>query len=125
MGLIPEKDIKMPFFPDRCENTETFRRWWKEVAGYCERSPRFPHCTLVFKKIRGCQQRIGGHGYIDFSTAVNLSLPQHQANIDWENPIADKELLSALKQVVQGKCSDVVSQLTSDEGVLSDCACLH
>ena len=42
MGLIHEKDIKMPLLTDRCENTETFRRWWKEVAEYCERSPRFP-----------------------------------------------------------------------------------
>ena len=75
----------------------------------------FPYCTLVFKKIRGYQQRIGGD-FIEFSTAVNLLLPQHQANIDWQYPIADKELLGALKHVMQGKCSDVVSQLTSGEG---------
>ena len=30
--------------------------------------------------------------------------------------VADRELLSALKHVMQGKCSDVVSQLTSGEG---------
>ena len=53
VGLIHEKDIKMPIFPDKCENTEVFRRWWKDVAEYCERSPQFPGCTFVFKKTRG------------------------------------------------------------------------
>ena len=115
IGLIHEKDIKMHFVPEKCDNTETFRRWWKGVAEYCERSPRFPYCILVFKKIRGYQQRIDGHDYIEFSTAFNLSLPQHQAYIYWEFTIADKEFLSALKHVMQGKHSDVVNQLTSDE----------
>ena len=82
-GLIHEKYIKMPLFPEKADNIETFRRWWKEVAEYCERSPRFPHCILVFKKIRGYQQRIAGHDHIDYSTAVNLSLPQQHANIVW------------------------------------------
>ena len=70
-GLIHEKDIKMPLFPEKADNIETFRRCWKEVAEHCERNPRFPYSTLVFKKIRGYQQRVGGD-FIEFSTAVNL-----------------------------------------------------
>ena len=36
--------------------------------------------------------------------------------LDWEGAIADKELLGALKHVMQGKCSDIVSQLSVNEG---------
>ena len=41
-GLIHDKDIRMPEFPQKPESTEMFRRWWKDVAGYCETSPVFP-----------------------------------------------------------------------------------
>ena len=47
-GHIHEKDIKMPIFPEKYENTEVFRRWWKEVTEYCERHPQFPACFFVF-----------------------------------------------------------------------------
>ena len=71
--LIHEKDIKMPFFPEKADSVETFRRWWREVAEYCERLQRFEHCTLVFKRIRGYPQRIAVHDYMDFGIAVNKS----------------------------------------------------
>ena len=52
-GLIHDRDIKMPLFPDKHENNETFLRWWKDVAEYCEHNRRFLGCTYVFKAIRG------------------------------------------------------------------------
>ena len=38
------------------------------------------------------------------------------SNLDWEGPIADKELLVAVKHVMQGNCLDIVSQLSGTEG---------
>ena len=38
------------------------------------------------------------------------------SNLDWEAAIADKELLGASKHVMQGKCSDIVNQLSTYEG---------
>ena len=115
-GLIHDKDIKMPLFPEKPENNETFRRWWKDFAEYCERSRRVLGCTYVFKTIRGYQDRIDGPDYLKFFTEVNKSLPGDRSNLDWEGGIADKELLCALKHVMQGKCSYIVSQLSTHEG---------
>ena len=114
--MIHDKDMKMPFFPEKPENNEIFRRWWKDVAAYCERNRRFLGCTYVFKTIRGYQDRIDGPDYLKFFTEVNKSLPGDTSNLDWEGAIADKELLSALKHVMQGKCSDDVSRLSTHEG---------
>ena len=47
-GLINDKDIKMPMFPDKFDNVEVFRRWWRDTAEYCERSHRFLGITYVF-----------------------------------------------------------------------------
>ena len=54
-GLIHDKDIKMPEFPQKPENTELFRRWWKDVAEYCENKDdrRFADCPSLFSAIRG------------------------------------------------------------------------
>ena len=52
-GLIHDKDIRMPEFPQKPESTEMFRRWWKDVAEYRETSPAFPCCQVLFSAIRG------------------------------------------------------------------------
>ena len=114
-GLINDRDIKMPMFPDKFDNVEVFRRWWRDTAEYCERSHRFLGITYVFKTIRGYQDRIEGPAYTQLIAAVNLTLPGGTNNIEMCDAILDKELLGALKYVMQGKCADVVSQLSSDE----------
>ena len=43
----------MPMIPDRFDQVETFRRWWKDVAEYCERRQEYTDCGIVFKTIRG------------------------------------------------------------------------
>ena len=57
-GLIHENDIKMLAFPDRLESVEVFRRWWTDVAEYCERFPTFPNCSFLFKKLRGYTEAV-------------------------------------------------------------------
>ena len=52
-GLSHDKDMKMPEFPRKPKSTEMFRRWWKDVAEYCEASPAFPCCHVLFSAIRG------------------------------------------------------------------------
>ena len=54
-GLIHDKDIKMPEFPQKPESAEHFRRWWKDVAEYCEDTDgfRFASCPVFFNTIRG------------------------------------------------------------------------
>ena len=89
------------------------------MAEYCERSPQFPDCTFVFKEIRGYQESIDGPmEYIKFFEEADKSLPSDQSKIAdrWEASITDKELLGALKHVMQGKCSDVVNQLSAHGG---------
>ena len=39
--------------PQKPESTEMFRRWWKDVAEYCETSPAFPRCQVLISAIRG------------------------------------------------------------------------
>ena len=41
--------------PQKPASAEQFRRWWKDVAEYCEDkdSFRFPCCPVLFKMIRG------------------------------------------------------------------------
>ena len=45
--MINDKDMKMPMFPDKLENNETFRRWWKDTAEYCARNRRFLGSTCI------------------------------------------------------------------------------
>ena len=104
---------------DKYENTETFRRWWKDVAEYCECSPQFPVCTFVFKQIREYRESIDGDlEYIAFIEAVDNSLPSDMGKfaVRWEASIADRGLLDALKHVMQGKSSDIVNQLSARGG---------
>ena len=92
----------MPILPDKYENTEVFRRWWKDVAEYYERSPQFLGCSFVSKKIRGYQENIDSPmEYIKFFEEVDKSLPSGQLKLGdrWGASIADKELLGALKHV--------------------------
>ena len=83
----------MPLFPDKFENNATFRRWWKDVADYCERNRRFLVSTYVFKTMSGYQERIEGPENTKFFPEVNKSLPGDMNNLDWQGAIADKELL--------------------------------
>ena len=52
-GLLHEKDIRMPLLPKHFDKVETFRRWWKDVAEFCERRQDYTDCSVVFKAIRG------------------------------------------------------------------------
>ena len=91
----------------------------KDVGEYCERSAQFPGCTFVFKMIRGYQDSIDSElGYVAFFEAVDASLPTDIGKIAdrWEASIADRELLSALKHVMQGTCSEIVNQLPARGG---------
>ena len=68
------------------------------------------------KTIRGYQERIEGPAHTQFFIEMNKSLPGDMSNLDWEVAMLDKELFGALKHVMQGKCSDIVSQLAVKEG---------
>ena len=44
-GLLHEKDIRMPLLPEHFDKVETFRRWWKDVAEFCERRQDYTDCS--------------------------------------------------------------------------------
>ena len=50
----------MPEFPQKPESTEQFRRWWKDVAEYCEDKDgrRFADCPVLFSTTRGYKNMI-------------------------------------------------------------------
>ena len=54
-GFIHDKDIKMPEFPQKPESAEHFRRWWKDVAEYCEDKDgfRFASCLVCSTHLVG------------------------------------------------------------------------
>ena len=72
--------------------------------------------TYVLKTMRGYPERIEGPAYTQFGIDVNKSLPGGFGNLEWEYAMLDKDLLGALKHVMQNKCSEVVSQLSPVEG---------
>ena len=45
-GLLHEKDIRMPLLPEHFDKVETFRRWWKDVAEFCERRQDYTDCSV-------------------------------------------------------------------------------
>ena len=66
----------------------------------------------VFKTIKGHQERIEGPAYTHLGTYVHKSLPGGFGNLEWEYVIWKRNYLSALKQIMHGKCAEVVSQLS-------------
>ena len=99
-GLINDKDIKMPMFPDKFDSVEVFRRWWKETAEYCNNNHRFNDIKYLFKAVRGYQTRIGGPQYIELIAAVNHALPGDRGDVVDGGPctaILDKEFTRCIE----------------------------
>ena len=50
--LLDPRDLKMPFFPDKPENVEAFKRWFRGVTSHVSKNVNFPNAGFVFNTIR-------------------------------------------------------------------------
>ena len=114
---IHEKDITMPAFPDKHENAEVFRRWWKDVAEYCERFDKFKGCSILFKKMRGYEDEVVSEPAITllFKKIDEEDLPAGET-MGWDLWIAEKDLVHAVKFVLKEKCADILARVKTGSG---------
>ena len=87
----------MPSIPEKHDNAEVFRRWWKDVAEYCERFPKFPNCSFIFKKMRGYNDAVEKALTVTaLFASLDEDMPANQT-MHWDMFIAEKELYGAGK----------------------------
>ena len=48
----------MPIFPDKYDNVEVFRLWWKSVAKFCARKTAFECAEFIFAALCGYPNQI-------------------------------------------------------------------
>ena len=101
------------------ENAQVSRRWWKDVAEYCERQSKFPNQSLLFKTFRGYPNAIeDGLEVVEMFKAIDSKLPSDTSACGqkWEMCVAEKELYGAVKFVSGEECAHLISRVPHARG---------
>ena len=119
----------MPMLPDQFDKVETFRRWWKDVAEFCERRQEYTDCSIIFKTVRWYQNSLEEKDEQEKMLAVAANkIPQryqlgtttkvHSAPLNsfWKIDDADKELYSAIKFALKGHCAEIMARVPGGRG---------
>ena len=107
-GLIHDNDIMMPEFPQKPESAKLFRRWWKDVAEYCERNPALHCCQILPSEIRGYKSVIESQAeMVKLFAAADLRLPSDRGGATltqmWNKYGDEKELYRVVKFILKEK----------------------
>ena len=115
-SLLDPRDLKMPFFPDKPENVEAFKRWIRGVTTHVSRHVNFPNADMVFNTVRNWPSPLVNP--IDIGAMIDSASDSYsnRHSVDysfrqtWNYANCDKELFDALEHVMEGKIDGVLNQ---------------
>ena len=120
-SLISIKDVRLPNLTENNPTVAVFRKWWKELAKYCQkREAHWRGAETLFKVIRSYPNEIGPKEYPEFMmTCTNRDKTTTGTNYDfgeWEVYIRARELFDCVEYALNGKCGDIVSSVIPGDG---------
>ena len=115
-NLVSIRDVRMPTLSEAAPSVAVFRRWWKELAKYCQRRSEWRGAETLFKVIRGYPNEINGNEIPQFlMVCTNRDATATGANFgfssQWNIWDRSKEMFSCVEIALNGKCYDVVASV--------------